>query len=224
MKFIIIFVCIGIFLSCAKQKNPQEEANLILANLQAKDEEIEKADWKKKAIESENDLKETSATRSKEFGLPDLQSLYLRNDDIEIRVIKLASFNERNINFQLEKIGGRWSANLIEKIIAKKNPPGKLFHRKLNEPKSGWETLYQKLISEKILTLPNGNEVGNEVCPDCEIFIVETKVKENYRIYDYHAPEYFKDIREAQQLVKIINLISEEFDLNVFDVDNFQAP
>ena len=229
MKFIIIFVCIGLFLSCAKQKNAQEEANLILVNLQARDAEIEKANWKERAKESEKYLKETSVIRSKEFDLSDLQSLDLQKDDLEIRVIKFASFNERNINFQLTKIDGKWFANLIEKIIDKKdlaikNPPEKVLQRKLNEPKSGWENLYQKLVSEEILTLPNGAEVGNEPCPDCEVFIVESKVKDNYRVYNYHSPEDFKDVREAQQLVKIINIISEEFGLNVFNTESFQSP
>lgn len=229
MKLIIVFLFVGFSLSCAEQRNPHEEANLILANLRAKDAEAEKAELKRKAKESVIELKKTSASRAKEFKLSDLQSRNLQNDDLEIRIIRLAAFNDRNIVFQLNKSNGKWSAKLIEKLIAKKDlakktASYKLSQRQLTEPKSGWETFYQKLISEELLTLPDGNEVGNEACPDCPVYIVETKNNNNYRVYGYHAPEYFKNIREAQQLVKVINTISDEFDLRVFDKNNFQLP
>lgn len=220
---------IGFFSACAGQKNPQKEANLILQNLREKEANEERIARKEIAKESEKTLKKEIKIFSKKFGLSDLQTQSFRGDELEIRILRLAAFNDKHITFQLKRIDNKWSANLFEVTIAeknrhKKNPPEKLSQDNLTEPKSGWENLFQKLVNEEIMTLPIGEEVENEACLDCWVYIVETKSKDKYRVYDYHAPEYDTETHESQQLVKILQIISEEFNLDVFDSDNFQQP
>ncbi|CAN5323010.1 hypothetical protein BH10ACI1_BH10ACI1_00480 [soil metagenome] len=161
----------------------------------------------------------------KKTGLLTLENRDLPNEDLEIRVWRFSAFGDKDLIFVLERIKGNWSANLLERTIAKKdisknNPSVKSSRRNLGQPKAGWETFWQRLVDVEILTLPDGDEVGNEVCIDCWNFVVETKVAGNYRVYDYHVPE-FSQSREAQQMVKIINIISDEFNLDVFDHKNF---
>lgn len=233
MKLIIILLLIAISLSCNEQNSEKEDQAKRVQLAKQYYEELEKndeAERRQRVAEYSQKLwKEEIKELSKEYGVINLQNDRLQVNKTEIRIWRLATFNEKNIIFQLSENNGKWSANLIEKTIsekqrARKNHPGKLTLRKLEEPKSGWDNLYQKLVDEEILSLPDGDAVGNEVCPDCWVFIVETKVDGKYRIYDYHAPESDKENRESQQVVKIINLVSEEFGLNVFDRKNFLYP
>ncbi len=185
-----------------------------------------KAEEAKRIERNKRELKEGIRDDSKKIGLSALESRTLSNEDLEIRMWRFSAYGDKNLIFILEKIKGNWSANLLERTIvkkdlSKKNPLVKSSQKKLGQPKSGWEIFWQRLIEAEILTLPDGDEVGNEVCEDCWAFVVETKVEESYRIYDYHAPESSKENRESQQMVKIINTISEEFNLDVFDSKNF---
>jgi hypothetical protein len=85
---------------------------------------------------------------------------------------------------------------------------------KLNEPKSGWENVWEKLVSEEILTLPDGFENGGAVpCPDCGSYSIETNVGGNYRFCLYTMPSFQSDLREKKQVAKITNIIAEEFNL-----------
>jgi hypothetical protein len=166
---------------------------------------------------------------SKQFGMAGLEKENLPNDNLEIRLWRFSAFSDRDLVFILRQINNVWSANLAERRIAKKdipkkNPPVKFFRKKLGQPKSGWESLWQKLIESEILTLPHGLEVDVIPFDDCWIFTVETKFENKYRVYDYFGPEVFEDIREARQMTKIIDTISEEFSLNDFHSDNFMKP
>lgn len=168
-------------------------------------------------------------TESKQFGIAELEKENLPNDDMEIRLWRFSAFSDRDLVFVLKRINNAWSANLVERSIAekdipKKNPPVKFLKRNLGAPQSGWESLWQKLIENEILTLPHGLDVGVEPPTDSWVFAVETKFENKYRVYDYFCPEAFENVREARQMTKIINTISEEFGLNDFDSDNFMKP
>lgn len=219
MKLAIILCLVLIFGACAQNisQNNQNSSTPFpkptLSDL-AKDEEAKRIERNKR------ELKEAMKKNSKQFGLSILEDQNLSNQDLQIRVWKFSAFGERHLVVILEKIKEKWSATQVEWIIVKKdiyktNPPINLSRRNLGKPKVDWETLWQRLIEAEILTLPDGNEVGSEVCDDCWACVIETKVEGNYRVYDYFAPEEFSEIRESRQIVKIINLISDEFNVDL---------
>ena len=123
--------------------------------------------------------------------------------------------------FVLKRSNGNWSAVVIRNIAAdsKKYLPAKRLETKLEEPKSGWENVWEKLVAEEILTLPNGVEVGVLPCPDCWSYEVESKVGESYNFYHYDEGGY--KIREARQMSKIANIIADEFNLQDLKADDF---
>lgn len=218
MKITIILCLILIFGACA-QNISQNEQTSSTPFPQPTLSDFAKAEEAKRIERNKRELKAGMKKDSKQFGLSILEDQNLSNEDLEIRVWKFTAFGERNLVVILEKVKEKWSATQVEGIIAKKDihktkPPIKFSRKNLGKPKASWETLWQKLVDAEILTLPDGDEVGNEVCDDCWACVIETKVEGNYRVYDYHAPETSKENREARQIVKIINLISDEFSLS----------
>lgn len=223
MKLTII-ICL--ILGACGQNTFQNEKTSSTPFPQTTLDDLAKAEDAKRIERNKRELKEGISTDSKKIGLLALESRTLPNEDLEIRMWRFSAYGDKNLIFILERNKGNWSANLLERKIAKKdifkkNSFVKSSKRNLGLPKSGWELFWQRLTEAEILTLPDGDEVGNEVCPDCWVYIIETKVEGNYRIYDYHAPELSKENRETRQMVKIINTVSEEFNLDVFDSKNF---
>lgn len=230
MKVGIIFCTVILLISC--NQNISQNANVspmpIVSPTLTQFEEVEKT---KRIEKDKQDLKRWIGEDSKHYNISKLADKNLSKTDLEIRVWRFSAFGDKDLIFVLERTDEHWSAGLIQRTIAKKhilnrvsNPPKKYSKKQLENPKSGWEEFWRKLNDNKILTLPNGSEVGNEVFPDGWAFAVEAKVENNYRVYIYYGHEEFKEIREAQQLTKIINIISEEFNLNDFDQNNFMQP
>lgn len=218
MKLTII-ICLILILGACAQNISQNEQTSTMPFPQPTLSNFAKAEEAKRIERVKRELKEGMKESSKQFGVSILENQNLSNEDLEIRLWKFTTFGERDSVFILEKVKGKWVATQVEGSIAKKdiyktNPPIKFSRKNLGKPKRSWETLWQELVDAEILTLPDGDEVGNEVCDDCWACVIETKVEGNYRVYDYHAPEAFKENRESQQIVKIINLISDEFRLN----------
>ena len=188
---------------------------------------------KDKYIEQiKKDTEKSIKEESKLFGLLNLQKEEFLFKDIEIRLWRFSAFGERDVVFILSKKKEVWSAKMSQRMIDQKNIasniPNKIrfakyFRRKLEIPKSGWDRLLQKLLDAEILTLPDGSEVNVLPVPDGWGFVVETKVENKYRAYNYNGPEVYEDIPEAQQMVKII-IISEEFNLVDIDSNNFMLP
>jgi hypothetical protein len=88
----------------------------------------------------------------------------------------------------------------------------------LKNPKSGWEALWQKLVEAGILTLPDSSELEykNDVT-DGKSYVVETNVENVYRTYEYGNPNY-EELKEAKQIIKIGQIIADEFDLDSFSI------
>lgn len=213
-KIVFISLTIILWTSCQQQKVGILSNSNVNSN-SVKDEkyydELRKAEVKKQ-------FKEWNEKQSKDFSLSILENEEVKNDFVEIRFWSFSSFSTKDSVLVLNRSNNIWTANFIQrnikiKDLGKENPPAKFIRKKLNTPKSGWESLWQTLVNNQVLTLPDGDEVGNEVCPDCGTFMIETKFEGNYRFYDYHEPGYFKEIKEAQQLVKIYDIISDEFRL-----------
>lgn len=225
MRYLLILCSIFILVSC--NQDVSQNKNNVLSTPINETENTEKL----KLIEKDKkDLEKFINEESKYYGLPSLINKNLPEDDFEIRVWRFATFGEKHLAFVLKKSSGHYSAELVQRTIAKKylnkgsKVPMKYSRRKLSSPKSGWESLWQRLVDNEILTLPMGSEVSSALskyCNDCWSYIVEIRIENKYRVYDYFAPEDAKNIREAQQMIKIINIISEEFDLDIFDPNNF---
>ncbi len=178
--------------------------------------------------ENEQTRKEIKS-ESKTFKIPVLELEKLDRDDLEIRVWRFAAFDEKNIVLVIKRQKGTWNAHIVIQTILEKhagepNPPHKLSRNKMHPPKSGWKELWKSLRNEDILTLPDGDFVGNEVCNDCWVFVFETRYDNEYRVFDYHAPETHLSLREARQVNKIIETLSSEFNTNIFDRKSFVSP
>lgn len=229
MKYLTALCSIFLLISCNQdisQNNNVSPTPIYKTELT----ETEKAEKLKRVEKDKQDLEKFINEEAKYYELSSLANKDLPKMDLEIRIWRFAAFGEKHLAFVLKKSDGNWSAKLVQRTIAKKDlnkgskPPMKYSRRKLNNPKSGWENLWQKLTNNEILTLPTGSEISSglsKYCLDCWEYVVETKVENNYRVYNYFAPEDSKEIREAQQMVKIINIISEEFNLTDFDPNNF---
>lgn len=227
MKIILLF-CFFVFLISCTGNTPQNLNASLAPDVESTLTAFEKATEEYTAEKNKKQLEKFIKDTSKYHKLLTLKDKNPQGEDFEARVWRFSAFNDKNLTFTLKRANENWSANLVQTTIAEKyrselNPPKKYFTRELEKPKSGWENLWQKLIDAQILTLPNGRGIGNEPFPDSWSFVVETKVGGRYRVFEYFGPELFKN-NEAQQMTKIINIISEEFDLNDFDENNFVQP
>lgn len=168
---------------------------------------------------------------SENFGLADLEVIQLPKEDLEIRLwhisgLGMPMFQKLAVKqsvFVLKRTSGSWAAVIIRDTIdySGKQKIEKRLETRLTEPKSGWENVWQQLVNEEILTLPNGKEVGVLSGCDTESFSVEIKNDGIYRLYEYSGTyhsysreEGFKLIREANQMAKIANVIANEFDIS----------
>jgi len=228
MKIALVLVLISLLFSCAHyvSNNTEDSPTPIPQPTLSDFIKTKKAEWIKK---SNREIRESIKKDSKSFGLSALADNNPAKEDLEIRIWRFAAFSERNVVLALRRINGSWSANLIEKTIAekdlsKKNPPIKFSRKSLGKPKSGWEKLWKEITDAEILTLFSDNEAEYIPCLDCWLFVIETNTNEHYRIYGYNAPEVNNDSHESQQIMKIINIISDEFNLNVFNQENFLQP
>ncbi len=118
--------------------------------------------------------------------------------------------------FILKRTNGKWSAIVIRNTVKynKKSKIERLINTQLEEPDLGWVNIWENLVKEGILTLPDGVDVGASVYPDAGSFTMETKHQGVYRIYSYYSG--YKEIKEAKQMAEIVNIISNEFNLEDF--------
>jgi len=115
----------------------------------------------------------------------------------------------RESSFVLKRSNGNWSAVIIRDTVkfVRKNEIKKIIRKKLDEPKMGWEVFWKQLKDAEILTLPNGTDVGVYGGSDCGSVLVEAKVSENYRLYEYSGCGSRTIIKEAEQMLEAISKI-----------------
>jgi hypothetical protein len=83
---------------------------------------------------------------------------------------------------------------------------------------SGWEALWQKLAGAGLRTLPDASAIGcNPYVLDGISYVVESNERGTYRTYLYGNPLFAK-CSEAEQFIRMLNLIGEEFDLEEFKI------
>jgi hypothetical protein len=160
--------------------------------------------------------------RVKSSKLQGLRSKALPKDDLEIRVWRGFGLSLLE-GFVLKRIAGEWSAmdlgwDVSENSKGKRN--FKELDKKLDAPKSGWDSAWQRLVDSGILTLPDaeGINCGGKTL-DGMSYVVEYNMNNTYRTYLYDNPEYSK-CSEAKQMIEINKIIAEEFYKREVKVDN----
>lgn len=153
--------------------------------------------------------------RAGEAGLPSLRTEALPDGTAEIRVwIGFGLSGEDGI--ALRRSGGQWSAIYLN---GKSDEPSPRTYRKaLTAPKSGWEATWRRLSDAGILTLPDASAVQcSTYIKDGTSYIVEINADKTYRTYLYDNPKYAQ-CDEAKQMIRIGEIIAEEFDLASFRI------
>lgn len=135
---------------------------------------------------------------------------FLPDNDLEVRVWHGFGLTALE-GFVLKSAAGEWSAIHLDGIHP--NLPRRDYEKRLQTPKSGWELCWRRLEEAGILTLPDASAIGcSAMINDGMSYVVEFNSKGTYRTYLYDNPSYAK-CNEAKQMIKIGNIISEEFDI-----------
>jgi hypothetical protein len=146
--------------------------------------------------------------RAKIANLKTLRADALPENEIEVRVWHGFGLTALE-GFGLKRAAGKWSAIHLDGIHPRL--PRSEYQRALQAPKSGWELCWQRLEEAGILTLPDAAAIGcSAMINDGMSYVVEFNSKGTYRTYLYDNPSYAK-CNEAKQMIKIGNIISEEF-------------
>ncbi len=109
----------------------------------------------------------------------------------------------------LRRIGDQWSAIYLPST----GDPSTQFKQvvSLSGPMSGWESLWEKLNQQDILTLPDAHQVGaDNVYPDALGVVVEIRSNGSYRAYNYNGFDTSEHV-EAKKVNNICKTISREF-------------
>lgn len=148
--------------------------------------------------------------RAKIAKLKNLRAASMPHDDLEVRVWHGFGLTALE-GFVLKRAAGKWSAIHLNGIHSKL--PRSEYEKRLPKPKSGWELSWRRLEEAGILTLSDASAIGcSAMDPDGMSYVVEFISKGTYRTYLYDNPGYAK-CDEARQIIKIGNIISEEFDV-----------
>lgn len=143
--------------------------------------------------------------------LEKLRETNLSGSDFEIRV--WISIGKPD-GFILKRVDNEWSAIALKEFDCKtvnyypKDKPYELGKIRLSAPKSGWEAVWGKLSAAGIFSLPN----SEATFIDGMSYFVENNQNGVYRIYFYNNPDLQKS-EEAKQMLKIGEIIADEFDL-----------
>ncbi len=146
--------------------------------------------------------------RAKIAKLRNLRSTILPGDDLEVRV--WVGFGLSALEgFIIRRDAGQWSAKHLEGIYP--GLPRSEYQKKLQVPKSGWEAFWKRVVDEGLLTLPDSSDLKNgKLIEDGASYVVETNMNRTYRTYQYGNPDW-QEWKEAKQIIKISNIIAEEF-------------
>lgn len=91
------------------------------------------------------------------------------------------------------------------------------FEKHISEkyPKISWHDFMDKLYRYKISTLPDFTKVKGYYYPAThnDVVAIEVSTVNEYRLYNYPSPALMTEFSEAKNVEKILNLITQEFDI-----------
>ncbi|MFN0111256.1 MAG: hypothetical protein ACKVZH_20525 [Blastocatellia bacterium] len=157
--------------------------------------------------------------RAAKAELTDLKSVALTGDDLEIRVWE--GFGLSGLGgFVLKRSNGYWEAIKLRPLQDNEtqNP-----RESYPEPVSGWDAFWERLVSEGLLTLPDGSCFKDYLrITDGVSYVVEINMNGSYRTYEYsnpllrtprHGAEESNGIAAAKQMTLIASFIFGEYRL-----------
>lgn len=163
---------------------------------------------------------ETLKTKAGVFSLKPLATSNVGKDDIEIRLYIFPGYYgpiykgytvEESV-FVLKRINSVWTAEGIRKVNKAKKVENE--NEKYEQPKSGWDNLWQKLESYDILNVyADDKENFNR---DIWLYAIEMKANGKYKHGYYHNPRKKAPTKEEQNFANIFALIADEFNATDF--------
>lgn len=148
--------------------------------------------------------------RAAEENLSVLRTSLLPKDDLEVRFWFVVGPDGID-GLVLRRSAGEWSATFLYGYS--QDPNFRKYQKQVGPPRSGWERTWAQLIEVGILELPDASEVQCNVFGyDGVTYVVETNANRTYRTYMYDLPQFAK-CDEAKRLLKLVEIIEQEFDL-----------
>ncbi len=133
-------------------------------------------------------------------------------DFIEVRISRYTVLEYARETLVLRKVDKDWSFALLgNEGIAGCN------YQRIVQPKSNSEDLWQKLLSEGLLEIPEG-EYTTDCCTDGSGYEAEIFYQGKLKRFSFHLPEKIP-IKEAKQIQNIGDTISQNFETPMFYAD-----
>ena len=203
MKVVLIAAVIlsGVFLQTSRYARTVSSTSILPQEHQLK-LEIPKDIWEPIFFREIN-------KRAKIAKLPSLRS-GLPNDDLEARFwVEAGVFGMDGM--VIRRNAGAWSGTHVYGIS--RDPNFKQYDEKMRQPRSGWDIAWKRLVDGGLLSLPDASRINCLIGGrDVSVFVFETNVNKTYRTYMYEEPE-LAECEEAKRMVKLIGIISDEFNL-----------
>ena len=147
---------------------------------------------------------------AKNVRLPTLRTP-LREGEVELRVWEINTLTWPK-GFRMRRTHEGWSASYFRSGYVGGRDEG--YEKRLNEPKSGWEGAWKRLVGLGMLELPDAEAIHciSAGMRDGHSYVVETNVERSYRTYRYSNPEA-AGCADAKRMVSVVSAIVEEFGL-----------
>jgi hypothetical protein len=152
-----------------------------------------------------------------QMGMRKLRDTNLRENDLEVRA--WGGFGITTLQgFILRRIEGKWTSSEIHADFKK---PDKFIYKQtpLPEPQKSWDAVWQALLEQGLLTLPDARVINCEAMyEDGYSYVIEAKKGKDYRTYTYDNPaEKFENrCPEADKILNIARIISDEYGASGF--------
>ena len=140
------------------------------------------------------------------------QKVERKIDFFEVRISRYAVLEHATETLVLRKVGNEWSSTLLGNGLF-----AACKYQKVVPPKSNFEDLWQKLVNEGLLEIPEGEYTTN-CCTDGNGYEAEIFYEGKLKRFSFHIPEEIP-IKEAKQIQNIGNIISENFETPMFYAD-----
>jgi hypothetical protein len=210
IRFVVVLVTflVGVLIATGfllhEKKLPKSvNTATVVQNEQAVRLEIPNASWEPVFFKALDE-------RTTEINLPSLRTVLLPEPDLEVRIWYDGRPDIIN-GVIIRRRAARWSAVGIRQTNNRQ--PFAVKQEALAVPKSGWESVWKKLVSVGILTLPDGSGLKcHSGVLDGGGYVVETNVDKIYRTYRYDNPQ-FAECDEARRILLVDEIIADEFGL-----------